>query len=89
MSITDGRKRLFEIAREVQKPGVAFSLTENGKPTVAVMSMDELESWIETIEVMMEFPNLKKELDQAHREIASGKTITLEELKEKLDRKRK
>ena len=36
--ITEARKRLFEIAREVQKPGVQYTLTEHGKPTVTILS---------------------------------------------------
>ena len=41
--ITEARRRLFEIARAVQKPGVQYTLTEHGKPTVTILSAKEYE----------------------------------------------
>lgn len=83
ISITEARKKLFQIAKEVQTPGRSYALTENGKPTVIVMSLEEFESWKETIEVVMEFPNLKKDMEQVEKDIKSGdylKYPTLEEV---------
>lgn len=80
LSISEARKRIFEIAAEVKKPNTYFTLTENGRPAVVMMSAQEFESWQETMEVMGEFPNLKKDIAEAEQEFAQGKYITLEEL---------
>lgn len=80
ISISEGRKRIFEIAEDVQKPGTQYTLTENGKPKAVVMSAEEFESWQETLNVMRDFPELKKDIAQAEREYEAGKYITLESL---------
>ncbi len=46
--ITEARRRLFEIARAVQKPGVQYTLTEHGKPTVTILSAKEYEKLSQT-----------------------------------------
>ena len=49
ISITEARKRLFQIAKEVQIPGRSYVLTEKGKPKVVIISFKELDSLKETI----------------------------------------
>ncbi|MDO8557760.1 MAG: type II toxin-antitoxin system Phd/YefM family antitoxin [bacterium] len=71
ISISDGRKRIFEIAKEVQKPGKQYTLTENGKPKVVLMSAEEYESFMETMEVLRIFPDLDKTIAEAERDIKS------------------
>lgn len=80
ISITEARKRIFDIAEEVQKPGVYFTLTEKGRAKAVVMSAEEYESWIETMEVMRMFPDLSKDIEEAERDIKKGNYITLDEL---------
>ena len=80
LSISEARKRIFEIATDVQKPDTYYILTENGRPKVVIMSAEEFESWQETMDVMREFPDLKKEITEAEQEFAQGKYTTLEEL---------
>lgn len=83
LSISEARKRIFEIADAVQKPDTYYILTENGRPKAVVISAEEFESWQETLEVMRDFPDLDKDIDEVERDIKSGayKTYpTLEEL---------
>ena len=80
LSISEARKRIFEIAEKVQKPDVYFTLTENGRPKAVIMSVEEFESWKETIEVMHDIPDLKKDIEEAERDYARGDYITLEEV---------
>ena len=47
------------------------------------MSAEEFESWVETLEVMQEFPDLKKDIEEAERAFKSGEYkswTTLEDL---------
>lgn len=71
-SISDARKNIFTIADEVQKPDNHYILTENGKAKAVIMSVDEYESILETIEVLQDFPDLQKDIDELNRDIASG-----------------
>lgn len=83
LSISEARKRIFDIADDVQKPGVRYTFTDKGKPKAVLMSAEDFESLEETIEVLRIFPNLDKAIAQVDRDIKSGaykKYITLEEL---------
>lgn len=81
LSLTEGRKRFFDIAERVQSPNVYYTLTDKGRPKVVVMSAEEFESWAETLEVIKDFPNLAEEAKQAVKEYHAGKYIDLEDLK--------
>ena len=78
--ITEARKRIFEIAEEVQKPGLYYIFTEKGKPKAVMMSAEEFESWQETIDVLWEFPDLSKDTREAEKDYKKGNYITLDEL---------
>lgn len=80
LPITEARKKIFQIADEVEKERTRFTLTERGVPKAVIMSVEEFESWIETVEVMREFPDLEKDIKQAERDLKSGNYVTLEEL---------
>lgn len=72
LSISEARKRIFEIAQKVQKPDTHYILTENGRPKVALMSAEDFESWQETLEVMRDIPDLKKDIEEAEKDYKSG-----------------
>ena len=72
LSITSARKNIFELAEKVQKPGIHFTLTENGCPKVVMMSADEFDSWQETMEVLQEFPDLDKDVAEAEKAFRTG-----------------
>jgi len=64
--ISEARKNIFQIANEVQKPDNYFTLTENGRPKVVIISADEFESWLETVEILNS-PEIMKEINDAKR----------------------
>lgn len=83
ISITEARKRLFQIAKDVQTPGRSYTLTENGKPKAIIISFEEFDSLKETIEVLTEFPDLKKDMEEAEKAVKTGEYknwTTLEDL---------
>ena len=83
ISISEARKKIFNIAEKVQSPGVYYTLTEKGRPKAVMMSAEEFEGWVETLEVMEDFPDLKKDIKQEEQEYKKGNYITLEELLKK------
>ena len=83
LSITDARKRIFDIAEDVQHPGKYYTLTEQGKPKAIVMSADEFEGWQETLDILQQFPDLPKDIAKVDEDVRTGaykNYITLEEL---------
>ena len=81
--ISEARKRIFEIAEEVQKPDTYYVLTEKGRPKVVILSFEEYDSLMETLEVYKDFPDLEKDIKEVERDIKSGaykKYPTLEEV---------
>jgi len=81
--ITEARKKLFQIAQQVQTPGQVITLTERGRPKAVIMSLDEFESWKETVEALTELPDLKKEIKETEKAIekdAYKKWTTLEQI---------
>lgn len=83
LSISEARKKIFNIAKEVQKPSNYYTLTEKGRPKAVIMSAEEFESWKETLEVARDFPDLVKDLKETDRAVKTGeykKWTTLEDV---------
>lgn len=81
--ISEARKRIFDIAEEIQKPDNYYTLTEKGRPKAVLMSAEQFESWQETLEVMRDFPDLDKDIKETNEAVKSGEYknwTTLEEL---------
>ncbi|MBI3671587.1 type II toxin-antitoxin system Phd/YefM family antitoxin [Candidatus Azambacteria bacterium] len=86
LSISEARKKIFKIADEVQKVGIRYTLTDKGSPKAVVLSAEEFESWMETLEVAKDFPNLKSDIKKANDAVKSGKYkkyATLEDILKK------
>lgn len=72
ISITEGRKKLFQIAEDLKNPNNFYTLTINGEARLVLMSAEEFDSWEETMGVEKMFPNLKKDIEKADRDIKTG-----------------
>ena len=83
--ISEARKRIFDLAKEVQKPGIYYIFTEKGRPKAVLISAEEFESWVETLEVMADFPDLKKDIDDFKKDYKSGRYKTYATLEEILE----
>lgn len=80
ITITEARKKIFQIIKEVENQDIYYFLTDRSKPKGVIISAEELESLLETIEVLTEFPNLGKELKKLKREYKKGKFIPLDKI---------
>jgi len=83
LSISEARKKIFEISKKIQKPGVHYIFTENGKAKMVAMSAEEFDSLMEDIEILSN-PKTMANIKQAEEEIERGEYVTLDELKEEL-----
>ncbi|MDA2922665.1 type II toxin-antitoxin system Phd/YefM family antitoxin [Patescibacteria group bacterium AH-259-L07] len=83
MPATEVRKEFFKILKDIDKPNRTYTITLNGEPRAVMMSAEEFESWRETLEVMQDFPDLAKDIEEAEKEFKRGEYVTLEEVLEK------
>lgn len=84
ISISEARKNIFSIVDEVQIPGHAYLLTADGNAKAVIMSAEEYESMVETLEVMRDFPDIHKAIAETDDAIRTGEYknwTTLEDLK--------
>lgn len=88
ISITEARSELFNIADDVQKPDTQYVLTREGKPAVVLMSADEFDSIMETMEILSD-PKIMEDIKKAEEEFARGEYVTWDELKKELNYKEK
>lgn len=83
LSVTEARKQIFKLVEDVNTKGQYFYLTEKGRAKAVLMSVEEFESWKETIEVYRDIPNLSNDFAEAERAIKSGEYknyVTLDEV---------
>ncbi|MDP2951376.1 MAG: type II toxin-antitoxin system Phd/YefM family antitoxin [bacterium] len=88
LSITEARKDFFKIAQECQKPDSHFVLTINGKPEVVLISFEEYEALLETVDFLSE-PGALEDLEKAEKEIENGEFFDFDIVKQELDFARK
>lgn len=72
LPISEARRKIFDIAEDVQKPDTYYVLTEKGRPKAVMLSVEEFESLIETLEVMRIFPDLDKDIEETKKAYKSG-----------------
>ena len=86
LSITDAKRSLLEVARNVADTGENAFFTKRGKPYVVLMSATEYESIMETLEILSDAEALK-DIQESEKDIEAGRWTTLEELENALSRK--
>lgn len=72
LPISEARKKIFKISDDVQKTGRHYTLTENGHPKAVILSAEEYESMMETMEVERLFPDLDKDIAEVKRAMKTG-----------------
>ncbi|MAE68391.1 MAG: type II toxin-antitoxin system Phd/YefM family antitoxin [Candidatus Peribacteraceae bacterium] len=83
VSATNARSQLFDLIEQAGKPGSVISITHRDLPDVVLMSYDEFEGWIETMEILSN-PSLVDQIQNGLKEISSGKKTSLATIKKKL-----
>ena len=83
LSISEARKKIFKIAKEVQKPSNYYTLTEKGRPKAVLMSADEFESLMENLEILNN-PEIMNDIKKAEEEYKRGDYVILNKFKKEL-----
>lgn len=79
VTVTQARDSLLELLRAAQERGEAVQITRNGRPAGVLISAEEWESLIETVEILSD-PNAMRKIRRARAELREGRTRTHEEV---------
>ena len=71
LSITEARSEFLNLIREAKALLEQVIITKNGKPEAVLMSYEEYESWLETLEIAQDAA-LMNGIRQAKSEIKAG-----------------
>lgn len=79
ISLKEARNRFSAIVERVDRLSERYIVTKNGVPKAVVMSADEFESWLETLELLAN-PKAVKALEQGLKEAKAGKFHSFKEV---------
>ena len=52
VTASKARNNFFAMLKEIETPGVSIVITYEGQPKGVLMSVDEFEGWMETLDIM-------------------------------------
>ena len=78
LPLTEVRDHFTSILRGVSQLYNRCVITKKGKPEAVLMSYEEFEGWLETIEIMSN-PKAGKRIREAREKAKQGKVISFEE----------
>ncbi|MDD3726091.1 MAG: type II toxin-antitoxin system Phd/YefM family antitoxin [Candidatus Ratteibacteria bacterium] len=82
VTVKELRPELHNVIQNIDTKLERYIITKHGKPVAVMMSIDDYESLLETLEILSDKEAVKR-IKRAKRQIKEGKTISIEELKEK------
>ncbi|MBU4304730.1 MAG: type II toxin-antitoxin system Phd/YefM family antitoxin [Candidatus Omnitrophica bacterium] len=83
ISVRELRPKLSDILGAVHDRLDRYIITKRGRPEAVIMSIEDYESILETIEIMSD-RRLMHSIKQAEKEIKAGKGIPLEKARKEL-----
>ncbi len=82
LPLAEIKAHLSEIVDRVEHEHDRVVLTRNGRAAAVIMSPDDLEALEDTLELLSD-PAALEEIDRARQDVARGKVVTAEELRNK------
>ncbi|MEX2622545.1 MAG: type II toxin-antitoxin system Phd/YefM family antitoxin [Acidimicrobiia bacterium] len=76
LSLADVKNRLSEVIDRIERQHGRVVITKHGRPAAVLLSVDDLDSLEETLEVMRD-PGLIDAVREAEAEVAVGRTKAL------------
>ena len=83
ISLKNLRPRLPKIMAEVDSKMDRFVITKRGRPVALLMSIDDYESILETLDILSN-SHLMKNIKKAKADIKAGRVISLETIEREL-----
>ena len=78
LPLTEVRDHFTSVLRGVSDIYDRGVITKNGKPEAVLMSYEEFEGWLETLEIMSN-PEAAKKIRKAREETKKGKVVSFED----------
>ena len=85
ITLKELRPELPEVIKDIDGKFGRYIVTKRGKPVAVMMSPDDYEGLLETIEILSDKETAKR-IKIAKKEIKEGKTVSLEELRRKIEK---
>lgn len=83
MSVSEAKDKLSTLVESVESTHDAVVITRHGKPAAVLISPEDLDSLQETLAWLSD-PNHAAEMAEAEDDIASGRMLSLEEVRAQL-----
>ena len=83
ITATKARNNFFGLLEKVKKGPFPVNITVKGIPEVVMISKEEYDSWIATIETLSD-PELMKSIRESEKDFKAGRYSTLEEVEKEL-----
>lgn len=84
ITLKELRPELPEVIKDIDNKLDRYIITKRGKPVAIMISVDDYEGFLETVEILSDKEAVRR-IKKAKREIKKGETISLEELKRKIE----
>ena len=85
ITLKELRPELPEVINDIDTKLDRYIVMKRGRPVAVMMSPDDYEGLLETIEILSD-KQLVRRIKKAKRKIAEGKTISLENLRRKIEK---
>ncbi len=83
VTASQARNNFFAILKEIEVPGVSVTITYEGLPKGVLMSVEEFDGLMETLDITAH-PEEVAAIEEGMREKERGEVVTLEEFKRSL-----
>ena len=81
LPITEARNNFLSLVKEADKTFERFVITKKGKPTAVVLSYDEFEGWLETLDILSS-RKWVKDLIKAEGEFKKGRFLSFKPVRQ-------
>lgn len=78
LTATEAKRRFLELLRTAEQRGEEVIITRHGEPKAVILSHDEYERLLETLEILSDRELLKK-IRRGIAEASTGQTVSLDE----------
>lgn len=85
ISLKKLRPGLPEVIRGIDTKLDRYIIMKRGRPVAVMMSPDDYDSLLETIEILSDKETVKR-IKKAKKEVTEGKTISLEDLRNRIEK---
>ncbi len=85
LSLKELRPELPKVIEQIDSKLDRYVITKRGKPVVVMLSIDDYESLMETLDILAD-PETMKRIRKSEEDIKKGKFKSLEEIKRSIEK---